>query len=266
MKSWGPFSEGPVFTLTSDQDWAPAWASQILLDEVRRFAIPLHTFRTSPCLALDEAVSTGEIDQGWHPNFLADSSHGKTISEVVAYCQRHFPGATTVRSHCFSEDSFSWLALRSAGIVADSQVATCFQAELLPIIHWTGMLRLPVYFADEVFFDLQPDLNLGTILDTLFTPGLKILSFHPTFIGCNTPSRNYHDERKPRIFAPDSQTDALIFNGRGTLTFFRELIGSILDAGYHFESFESVVGAAMEGLKRSHDLIPPLLRNQIVRD
>jgi hypothetical protein len=252
-----------VFTLTSDQDWAPAWASQILLDEVRRFAIPLHMFRTSPCPVLDQAVSSGEIDQGWHPNFLANSSHGKTIPEVVGYCQRHFPGATTVRSHCFSEDSFSWLALRSAGIVADSQVAAGFQAELLPIIHWTGMLRLPMYFADDVFFDLQPDLNLGAILDTLFTPGLKILSFHPTFIGCNTPSRNYHDARKPRIFPPDSQPDALIFKGRGTLIVFRELIGRRLDAGYHVESFASVVGAAMDQLKRSHDLIPPRCESRL---
>ncbi len=128
------------------------------------------------------------------------------------------------------------------------------------------MLRLPVYLEDDVFFDLQPDLNLGAILGTLFTPGLKILNFHPTFIGCNTPSRNYHEERKPRIFAPDSQADALVFQGRGTLTFFRELIGSILEAGYHFESFGSVVGAALEHLKRSRDLIPPLLRKQIVRD
>ena len=182
-KKWSPFLDEPVFALTADQDWAPEWAAESFLHELRTFGVPLHLFRTNPSHAFDSAVRSGEIEQGWHPNFLEGSSHGASIPDVVSYCSRNFPGATTVRSHCFAEDTFSWRALRSAGIVADSQLGTLFQGYLLPVVHWTRIIRLPVYFEDDTFFDLEESLNLDNIAPTLFTPGLKILNFHPDLRG-----------------------------------------------------------------------------------
>jgi len=232
----------PVFAFTADQDWAPEWAAELFLAELRRFQIPLHIFRTNPSATFDRAVARGEAEQGWHPNFLAESTHGSSIAEVIEYCKRNFPGATTVRSHCYSEDSFSWRALREAGIEADSQLATRFQGHLLPLHHRTGIVRLPVYFEDDVFFDVHEDgLNLDAIAPTLFTPGLKILNFHPTFVGCNTPSREYHERMKPRIFAPGLTSEGLVWQGRGTMTVLRELLDRILSRGHRFQTFHSVV-------------------------
>src|SRR5271156_5608910 len=71
-----PFLEKPMFAFTADQDWAPEWAAEIFLEELRRFRIPLHIFRTNPSAAFDRAVRDGEAEQGWHPNFLPGSSHG----------------------------------------------------------------------------------------------------------------------------------------------------------------------------------------------
>jgi hypothetical protein len=245
--NFAPFLERPVFAFTADQDWAPEWAAEMFLVELRRFQIPLHIFRTNPSEAFDRAVRSGKVEQGWHPNFLAGSSQGSSVADVIRYCERHFPGASTVRSHCFAEDTFSWRALRSAGMVADSQLATLFQGHLSPLVHWTGILRFPVYFEDDVFFDTcspEDGLNLDAIMPTLFTPGLKILNFHPTFAACNTPSRSYHERMKPAIFHPDSTAGGVHWEGRGTLTVMRELLDRILSHGYRFQTFHSIVEMA----------------------
>jgi hypothetical protein len=265
--SLAPFLEKPIFAFTADQDWAPEWAAEFFLDELRRLRIPLHIFRTNPSPAFDDAIKTGDAEQGWHPNFLAGSSHGASVSEVVRYCERHFPGASTVRSHCFAEDTFSWRELRSAGIVADSQLGTLFQGYLLPVVHWTGIIRLPVYFEDDTFFDIEQSvLNLETILPTLFTPGLKILNFHPTFVGCNTPSRSYHERLKARIFAPGSSAAELRWGGRGTLDVFRELVERILSRGYQFQKFHSVVELARASFQSAGDVISPAFQKALLRD
>jgi hypothetical protein len=259
---WSPFMDGPYFALTADQDWAPEWSIEIFLGELRRLHIPLHVFRTNPSDALDRAVQAAEAEQGWHPNFLPNSSHGDSIAEVIRYCHSNFPGASTVRSHCFAEDSFSWRELRSNGIVADSQLGTLFQGYLLPVVHWTGIIRLPVYFEDDIFFE-NSTLDLDAILPTLFTPGLKILNFHPTFVGCNTPSRTYHESHKARIFSADSTVTELRWEGRGTLNVFRELIERILSRGHQFYRFQSLVEMALARVQTADDLIPPLLNKTL---
>lgn len=259
-RSLTQFLEEPVFALTADQDWAPEWAVAAFLKEVGHFQIPLHFFRTNPSAAVDRSIGPGAAEQGWHPNFLPGSTQGDSVPEIIRYCQRHFPGASTVRSHCFAEDSFAWRELRAAGIVADSQFASLFQGYLLPSIHWTGILRLPVYFGDDIFFDLAGgDLNLEAILPTLFTPGLKILSFHPTFIACNTPSRTYHEARKSRIFARDSTAAGLVWDGRGTGNVFRELVGCILSRGHRFQRFHAIVDRAGAAFAGDAAVVPPWL-------
>ena len=166
-RPWQLLRDKPVFTLTSDQDWAPPWAATELLDRAGRWNVPLHVFRTSPCPVFDAAAASGRISQGWHPNFLPGSSHGSTPAEVVSYLQSHFPGARTARGHAFAEFTSATIALRDAGILVDSQCATAYQEELLPLMHWTGTLRLPVYFEDDVFFNHDPNrLDLGIVEKT----------------------------------------------------------------------------------------------------
>ena len=88
--------ERPVFALTADQDWAPAWASEQLLAVVATLGMPLHVFRTNPCPVLDDAFAQGRITQGWHPNFLPGSDHGDSSRAG----DRLLPHAFSGLSHC----------------------------------------------------------------------------------------------------------------------------------------------------------------------
>ena len=257
MKPWQEFLQRPMFVLTADQDWAPEWAVEQFLVEVERFGIPLHIFRTNPSPILDTWVQTGRVDQGWHPNFLSGSSHGDTIDAVIEYCREHFAGARTVRAHRCAEDTFRWVALAAAGIVADSNVVTFYQGYLTPLVHWTGIVRFPEYFEDDCFFDgRMPSLSLEAFESTLFTPGLKILNFHPTFVACNTSSREHYARTRARIFGTDRMGEGIRDPGRGTATVFRELIERIQSAGYGFERFHDVVDRCIRHLRIATDLSP----------
>jgi len=234
--------EPPAFVLTADQDWAPAWASEQLLAAATTLGLPLHVFRTNPCPILDDALATGRITQGWHPNFLPASSHGDTPEEVVAYCRAHFPACRTVRAHCFMEHTMAWDALAAAGIRADSQLPTYFQEGIAPLLHASGIWRLPVYFEDDIFLRYFPHgLDLARIEPTLFGPGLKILNFHPTFFAANVPSLAYYGEIKDRWFAPGTDHGTLVYPGRGTRIVLEELVTLVRSRGFTFQPFEHVV-------------------------
>ena len=254
---WGRVATEPVFVLTADQDWAPEWAVATFLERISKWGLPAHVFRTSPSARLDDAVKVGAIDQGWHPNFLPGSSHGATIDEVVQYCQRVFPGARTARAHCFAEDSFRMLALAKAGIVADSQNPTPCQGYLLPMIHVSGILRLPVYFEDDfAFYAADPSFSVNVFRKSLFTPGLKILNFHPTFVGCNTPSLAQYNSVRAKVFGTAEAGDGVVWEGRGTANMFDELVGEILTAGYRFQPLHAVVDELLSSVEHTPDLLP----------
>jgi hypothetical protein len=254
---WGRAATEPVFVLTADQDWSPEWANTIFLERLGKWGQPAHIFRTSPSATLDDAVKKGIIEQGWHPNFMGGSSHGATVEEVVQYCQRVFPGARTVRSHCFAEDSFRMRALAKAGIVADSQNPTACQGYLLPMIHPSGILRLPVYFEDDTAFDATDrSFAVDVFRRSLFTPGLKILNFHPTFVGCNTPSLAHYNSVRAKVFHTAEPPDGVRWDGRGTANMLDELLGEILGGGHNFCSLHSVVDEIWRSVRQSPDLLP----------
>lgn len=254
---WGRVATEPVFVMTADQDWSPEWAIEIFLEHMRKWGLPAHVFRTSPSARLDQALEKGFISQGWHPNFMPGSSHGSTVDEVVEYCKRMFPGARTARAHCFAEDSFRMRALAEAGIIADSQNPTACQGYLVPTLHPAGILRLPVYFEDDLAFDaIDRRFTVDVFRESLFTPGLKILNFHPTFVGCNIPSLAQYNSVRGNIFGTTEPAEGVRWNGRGTANMFDELVSEILSSGYKFESFHSVVDELWVRVERNRNVFP----------
>lgn len=238
---WGEMFERPLVCLTSDQDWAPPWAAQRLVEAAARRGFPLHVFRTNPCPVFDQALEDGSVTAGWHPNFLPGSSHGETPGEVIEHMERLVPGANTARSHCFYEHSAAWQGLAEAGIRVDSQVCTQWQRGIEPLLHFTGIVRCPVFFEDDVFFAAAaPDLSLDSVLTNLSTPGLKILNVHATFFGCNTPSNEHYQAVRDRVFGSEDPAEGVVFDGRGTRVVVEELLEAITEAAIEVESFSSL--------------------------
>ena len=230
----------PIFALTSDQDWAPPWAMESFLETTRN--MPVHIFRTNPCEVLDRAFELGKITQGWHPNLLPNSSHGKTQEMVIKYMVKHFPNCNTARNHTYLTNTHFDRLLFKSGIRADSQIATYHQEHLFPIKDISGIMRFPVFFEDDVFFDYEsPSLHTDNLLKNLFSPGLKIFNLHAIFIACNTPSSQHYQKFKSKIFASRTKSAEIVYNGKGIKTVFTKIKNIIEHKGYQFQCFQKFV-------------------------
>lgn len=243
---WGDRFDEPTVVLTADQDWAPAWATQWLIETAQERDIPLHVF----CTNLDgkhDPIDGEGVTYGIHPNFLPGSSHGATAEEVVAHCLRLVPGATTARSHAFCESTPAMQAMASQGIVADSNLCTHLEPGLEPIRHFTGLLRFPVWLEDDVLLRL-PGWGLPTheqvveIANLMRTPGLKILNFHPSLVGANVATFAEYDDHRPDLFGDDPQPFRTA--GRGIGDVLQELLDLIeRDLADRVMSFTDLVTA-----------------------
>jgi len=235
----------PIFILTSDQDWAPTWAVSSFLETTGD--IPVHIFRTNPCPLLDLAFKSGKITQGWHPNLLHNSSHGDTQEKVIKYMVKHFPNCNTARNHTYFTNTHFDRLLFKSGVRADSQIATYHQEDLFPLKDISGIVRFPVFFEDDVFFDHEaPNLLTEGLLKNLFSPGLKIFNLHATFIACNTPSAQHYQKFKSKIFASKTESHEFIYKGKGVKTVFLEIKNIIKDKGYKFQCFQTFVNNWIE--------------------
>jgi len=112
------------------------------------------------------------------------------------------------------------------------------------------VLRFPVFFEDDVFLDLGgPDLDLTQCLDLLWSPGLKILDFHPALVAINAPSVGHYDAQRPALFGAAGRPQR--HGGRGAATLMTELVGAVLDRGFAFTPFPKVVADAHLALERA---------------
>jgi hypothetical protein len=247
---WGDSFAEPVFVLTSDQDWAPEWAMERFLTYIEKTDVPVHVFATSPSPALARAPAALPVTLGAHPNFAPASSQGSTPHEVIETCRSLVPEAKTFRSHAYWEDSYTLDLLLEAGFETDSNLCLFLQPRIVPLVHATGLLRLPVFLDDDslLLWDRDGGLRLDPVFAALATPGLKILNFHPVLFALNCPSVEHYQARRDTVYAPGSEAYEP-FEGRGTATVLEELIARIRDTGGRLVPFPAIADRAWRDLR-----------------
>ena len=85
--------------ITVDVDWAPDFVFLHCLDIFDELKIKAVFFVTHPTEMNSEAVVRGH-QLAIHPNFLQNSTQGKTVTEVMEYCLKLVPDAWAMRTHC----------------------------------------------------------------------------------------------------------------------------------------------------------------------
>lgn len=247
---WEEFHTERFFCLTADQDWAPDWATAFMIDWARSLSVPLHVFQTSASAALSGSAESGELTLGWHPNFGSGSTHGSNTQAVVDHMSAAFPGATSFRSHAFSESFDALVELSAAGIIVDSQYPTAFSSHITPSVHAAGIVRLPVWFEDDIWMRVVGDTEqpLESALPSLDTPGLKILNVHPVHIALNSPHASYYEERREAIYSSPDDIDPrgrLEFDGRGVRDVVEDIIALAERDGETFIAFDALAQRAL---------------------
>lgn len=209
-----------------DIEWAPEWAISDVISFFRERDLPLTPFLTHSSAAVAERYHRPEMRRrvGWHPNFLPNSSHGKTRNEVIDAVFELWPEAVSFRSHWFYEDSATVLALKQRGLLYDSNLCLFLQPSCVPLLHNSGLVRFPVFWEDDVHFTKGLPFRFGSFKEHFETPGLKVINLHPLLFALNVPTPEFYAARKHLNGNPDPEAGTKArFTGSGTRTFLEEL-------------------------------------------
>lgn len=235
----------PLVVFTADQDWAPEWACMNFVTDLARFDLPCHLFRTSESPSLDQAYSEKLITQGWHPNFKSNSTHGNSISEVIETMKTLVPKSRTVRAHSYFESSETWKHLFEANQIVESHGPTIMSEGLLPLQMASNLIRVPVFFEDDVLLRDDPvALNSRDLLRKIETPGLKVFDFHPVHLGINSRSLEHYNSSRPYLQDECFFKESMIL--RGVRTLFIEVIEFIRCKKIEIMDFETLVDSLMK--------------------
>jgi hypothetical protein len=232
--------DNPLVVFTADQDWAPEWACQIFVDEIIRHEIPCHIFRTNSSNTIDNAISDGVLTCGWHPNFKPYSTHGTSISEVIATMKTIAPESRTIRAHSYFESSETWDYLYNAGQLVESHGVTVMEENLFPVRMASKLVRVPVFFEDDVFMrDYPKNLDTTLLKQRLLTPGLKVFDFHPIHLGLNSMSLQHYESLKD--YAANGDLVGQSSAHRGIRDVLEEIVDYVRARNLQILSFEDLV-------------------------
>jgi hypothetical protein len=126
-------------------------------------------------------------------------------------------------------------ALCDSGILYDSNLCLHLQTDIVPLRHASGMMRFPVFFEDDIA--LTNNFDWDTELDAFFTPGLKILNFHPFMLAVNCSTAAFYASARRHITTLDSTSiESVRFRGLGEQVFLVKLLDAITSRGYKFHT------------------------------
>lgn len=189
MTRW---DEGPVLCFTSDVEWSSEEALRETQALFEAHGVRPTYFFTHPTAFLNGCLKEGRIEAGVHPNFLPDSSHGRSVAEVIDYCLNLVPGVECFRSHRFYDVTDVTHGFYARGLRYDANVCTLLQKGIRPFVHESGLLRFPTFFEDGTYLFHKLPLQGAAPVRALFEgPGLRILSVHPMHMVMNSPDLGY---------------------------------------------------------------------------
>jgi hypothetical protein len=160
-----------LLALTADTEWCNEEQIKALFDLADSFDVPLFPFVTHASAFL--RVRGGA--QGIHPNFLPNSTHGRTQDEVLDHLLRIVPDAVAFRSHCFYSESRLLWKMAERGFKADANLLTYMEYRV-PFTNVGGFKTFPTFWSDDVA------LRRGeTVLDKrrMSNKNVLVVNVHP---------------------------------------------------------------------------------------
>ena len=227
------------FCLTFDLDWASEFAVQEALKFLEDFKANATWFLTHTSEQLALMAADGHAHLGVHPNFLADSSHGNTISGVIEHVCAFAQPAECFRSHRYFDVTDTNIGLARAGLKFDSNLLT-FMVKMMPFRHFSGLVRFPCHFEDGTWLAKRRAFDIRELDSLLYSPGPSVFGIHPMHIVLNSPTIEWSIRVKSALTRQqwselkESDARALAYEGYGIKNFLREVLGEYRERGGGF--------------------------------
>lgn len=215
-----------------DIDWAPDFMIDELTALLARAPRPFTVFCTHDSPATRRLLALPGCEAALHPNFLAAAEPGSDTAplatreaRVLDDLRARFPDARGVRNHALYYHS-RLLALFHRADIAYLSNDLCFLAPgLAPHRDWSGLVRVPIYWEDDVhcvYFDQRFDLD-ALAMDR---PGLQVFNFHPVHVYLNTADLCAYQRAKPAL-ADRARAEPLRRQGAGVRALLEALLAAV---------------------------------------
>lgn len=235
-------TKNPNYHITFDLDWCPDSAVALCLELLDQSGVKATFFTTHHTDMNDEIVRKGHT-LGIHPNFLSNSSQGKTPEAVLDFCLTLAPDARVVRTHSLVQSTPLLLKMFKHCPQLEIDMSTfTYRAKHVERCKWTfggaALQRINYNWEDDAEFENQR-FDWTT---PCFCGETTIFNFHPIHVLLNSStSESYYAllealQGKPLFGASDVLTSQ--YKNKGTGAF--DQLRTILRANAHALSLEAV--------------------------
>ncbi|MBF0473333.1 MAG: hypothetical protein HQK91_06435 [Nitrospirae bacterium] len=190
------------YVITLDTDWAPEYCIEFTADLLIKRNCKATWFITHASDMIKRISENKKLfETGLHPNFLPNSSHGKTAEEVMDYITRLCPDSKIMRTHALIQSSPLLSLINSKyNVDIDMSLLLYETPNITPHLirlskESKGLLRIPYFFEDDV--EMYNPKKIWDINNPKYhINGLKVFNFHPIFIYLNSDIIEPYEELK----------------------------------------------------------------------
>ncbi len=176
-----------MIALTFDTDWAPDFVIEYTVKLLESYGVESTFFCTDENKVLRD---TDLVEVGIHPGF----DNTLSLEDDIKRLQQIFPSAIGVRTHCLVQSTPLIILLAESGLEYDSSILLWEQKNLKPFRDWNGLIRIPVFWEDDLHLLSGREPKLESI--NFRTPGMRVFDFHPIHIFLNTSDLKVYNEYK----------------------------------------------------------------------
>ena len=218
--------------MTLDTDWCPDFAIDFVADILVKNAVSATWFITHGSPAIERLRTYPDLFEiGIHPNFLPQSTHGSTPTDVLSHCFEFAPGARTVRTHGLLQSTPLLGELMRAGIAVDVSLFLPSASNLQPHAfryYGRALLRVPYNWEDD--YEMAQIRRSWSFEEWIRGRcGMCVLDFHPIHIYLNAPDIASYEAAKHAFKTSISKLEQtmgekLVNQSDGPRTFFEEAV------------------------------------------
>ena len=201
----------PLTFLTIDQDWAPDWQLEQVLGSHVDKELTFFATSLSPWVK-DVALKCPKWTVGIHPNFEANSTHGRNPSEVLNSLLEDFPDSRIWRAHSLLQSNRVHEALiQYPNLIASSNLYDSNHSLVFPlnIDKYANYIEFPICWEDDVILR-----RLGKNQLCNKESKFHCLNFHVQHIITNAVTLKDYESQRNIIYSQENK--APFKNGRGS--------------------------------------------------
>jgi len=226
-------------TLTIDIDWVADDVIEYVAEILLKYNIKATWFVTHKSPAIKTLFKRKDLFKtGIHPNFLPNSTQGRTMREIMDYLLDICPGAQIMRTHGLYQSSlmFAFIIENYPQIKIDASLFIPAAKNLhvhkfyaQPSYPERFIYRIPFLWEDD-FTMISAHPNFKFKVNNFPGYGVKVFNFHPIHIALNSSSWIKYTNLKRRYSTEKIKLKDLLKlrenNKKGTEDFLREMLNN----------------------------------------